>query len=762
MNLVKSSKEKKTNNFINLLKKDLRIVGKRRSNPTLNLMMVEETEKKEKSSKDLKELSVVSEKTIKYTTAIIEEPILEEADPSKFPYNITEQQMKILLKLIYHQENGFPQKIRLVKKKSKNVETFSSSDAISWFDEHRNLLYSENQIKNYKITDCILLGRLLQNLGVIENVSSLNSFERDDSLFIFNGDLSNNDFIDFYVGAFKNFKSSKLKRYEESLKEIQKEAERDLDNEIMNSARRKRLKTKFRSTIKNRYSFPFRDEKDFDLMMEWRMSLEIPKKKLKKIDFNVQYITEKSLKLGSELTTEQLISLKKSILKMKLKDNSPMYEKIMYSIYMNDTNLVKEILQEDSSILISAKNLLHFAAMLNRNEVLQVLLNEGIYIDMKDKSGRTGLHIACQFGSSSSVSIFILHGASLNEQDYLGNTPLHLAFENKFYQITEKLMEAECDVTLPKINGRTVLHDILHQADLKGLITYLNFHGDNISLFNTRDLNGNTPFMLTVTTENDKDGKDCIGLFIKNKKVKVMAKNNALENFIHLGIAYDNWNLVQFCLNHIQGFAALLCKSRDINGNLPFHLAAKYGNIEALHYFLKMDIPIDIENNDGLSPIHLAKRNRNVDKNLFQLMIEKLVNESKAIIQNNNDTISDHENSEKNEHKKDKELNTIKSILFGLIPKFEKKTVSKHQYLLNFDYSESEESLQNQVLAFAKFLRDDENLNKLLKDDDKSILKNMIKDIYELMKIDGKTKKSIDEECKKLEEKVNELIEEIK
>jgi hypothetical protein len=88
-----------------------------------------------------------------------------------------------------------------------------------------------------------------------------------------------------------------------------------------------------------------------------------------------------------------------------------------------------------------------------------------------------------------------------------------------------------------------------------------------------------------------------------------------------------------------------------------------------------------------------------------------------------------------------------------------KKKEKKDAYLLVFEYSESKTPLGNQVLAFAKRLRDDQKLNKVLSAEDKNVLKGFVKESYDwLNKNKEVPKENVEVKCRELEEKVNAVI----
>jgi ankyrin repeat protein len=516
--------------------------------------------------------------------------------------------LKIILKSIFDENTGVQKKNRLISSKGKYFVSFSASDAVSWFLSRPHFLYIKKLNTQSSVEDCIALGKLFQTLGIIENVSNFNSFENDSDFYIFKFDLSVDEVLNFLVQAYHNLIDSNLKNFKNKPKE-QRTASPITTKKSISFVKHQTKRT-------DRFSFPMIDR---ELNLDRRRSLN-PKLN-SDANKKLQCIQERSLELCLEISNIKLNHMKKISSKMKVKQD--IEEIILHHIYHNEVEKLKELLTEESCILINSKyNYLHFASFLNRIEIIAIILKEGISIDCEDKSLKTSLHIATEFGHASQVSFLVQNGASVNARDVNGNTPLHIAFQKRFYSIAGILM-SDGDVSLKKINGRTVLHELLQSADLKGIQTFLNFNIENNSLFSSTDNDGNTPFMILFTTRNYAEAKDCIGLLIKNKKVKVMAKNNFSQNFVHLGIIHGNWNLIEFCLKSIQGFSGILLQTKDIHGNTPFHLIAKYGNVESVQYFLNLNFSPYIKNEEGITPI-MIWNNRNPDKKVFQKFEQKI------------------------------------------------------------------------------------------------------------------------------------------
>ena len=85
-------------------------------------------------------------------------------------------------------------------------------------------------------------------------------------------------------------------------------------------------------------------------------------------------------------------------------------------------------------------NILLLQASENNNlERLKLLVDEGVYIDIRDEYGKTALMLASEYGHSEVVKYLIDKGTDINAKNNDGKTALMLASENGHSEVAELL-----------------------------------------------------------------------------------------------------------------------------------------------------------------------------------------------------------------------------------------------------------------------------------------------------------------------------------
>jgi ankyrin repeat protein len=72
--------------------------------------------------------------------------------------------------------------------------------------------------------------------------------------------------------------------------------------------------------------------------------------------------------------------------------------------------------------------------------VIELLLNRGASIDVRDRRGATALSLAVEAGFTEAVPALLAAGANPNVQDTSGMTPLDLADEHGAHEIAAMLL----------------------------------------------------------------------------------------------------------------------------------------------------------------------------------------------------------------------------------------------------------------------------------------------------------------------------------
>lgn len=111
------------------------------------------------------------------------------------------------------------------------------------------------------------------------------------------------------------------------------------------------------------------------------------------------------------------------------------------------------------------------AASSDQHECLQLLLAEGVALDVRNAARRTPLHGACAVGSARCVRMLLEAGARVDSRDAFGATPLVLAAQGGHADCVAALIERGCNrrfaATEPKGTAYEVAREQHRRSDGK-------------------------------------------------------------------------------------------------------------------------------------------------------------------------------------------------------------------------------------------------------------------------------------------------------
>ena len=270
-----------------------------------------------------------------------------------------------------------------------------------------------------------------------------------------------------------------------------------------------------------------------------------------------------------------------------------------------------------------------------RDNILNILLDNKANTNVKNEHGRTPLHLICIEGSTKSVEKLIKMGADVNAEDTDGMTPLALC---KSQENIEILLRSITNINVKDTKdtkGRTLLH-LMCIKDVSKSLSYLYITDSVKELIkrgadvNAKDNNGNTPLYFASS--------GIIGLLVEELIIAgadVNIENNEGNTALIIAVANaKNDNIINLLnarpdINHI-----------NKNGDTALHIAV--GDNDDASMMQRQDIirtlleggaDVNIENNIGETALLISVKNywKYHDNKTIQLLLADSTSNEAAV-----------------------------------------------------------------------------------------------------------------------------------
>jgi len=257
----------------------------------------------------------------------------------------------------------------------------------------------------------------------------------------------------------------------------------------------------------------------------------------------------------------------------------------------------------DTGADIEAENIdglrpIHRAVRTGIVELVELLIQHGANVDAADVFGNRPLHDAVYHGLNV-VQLLVQRAAKLNVQNIDGKTPLHIAVERRQLDVIMFLLDQDTDVGLTDVWRNTPLHYFTSElAAVSGVaesvVNVLTKKSQRFFVRNIVDVSMSMPVMTSEISDHQRDA------------VQHTAAEVARLNSQHM-IQEHSVNF--FCPEKLDA---------DWRGNTPLHYAvgvyAQFkmfrinANVtETVDFLVKCGADINAQNNDGLTPLHVAR-----------------------------------------------------------------------------------------------------------------------------------------------------------
>ena len=262
---------------------------------------------------------------------------------------------------------------------------------------------------------------------------------------------------------------------------------------------------------------------------------------------------------------------------------------------------------------------IHCAVRTGLVELVELLIQHGANVDAADVYGNSPLHDAVCHGLNV-VQLLVHHGAKVNVQNVDGKSPLYMAVDRQQSEVITFLLNAGADVGLTDVWHNTPLHYLtsgqMHYAALEKCVAKQTKRYQYLLIRNA----------VGLTAISSMASHRLLDYANNKQQISHIAgqTDSCSEQMPH---ALSSAMIA--CLLELQHIKALskskvYCRemsaptSSDCYGNTPLHHAVGvYGHLKlykvstdvrkTVEFLMKRGADINAQNNDGLTPLHVAR-----------------------------------------------------------------------------------------------------------------------------------------------------------
>lgn len=307
---------------------------------------------------------------------------------------------------------------------------------------------------------------------------------------------------------------------------------------------------------------------------------------------------------------------------------------LLHAAHIGDLYWVNELTKTKKTVNVhdsKGQTALHQAVKMNRDRVVQLLLNKKADAEAKDIHGCTPFHWAAASGSNKCIEILLASRVNSKAITSTGQTALHLAISNHRLQTIPLLIQIAGLKSAGDENGDTPLHYAAQWLYSEALTFYdfyprmmtdsINFNthikyksreclktliingasqqaknNKELTFANTKNIDGSTPVHFAAE-ENDVE----LLLLLINNQADLNIKNDKGIAPLHSAAMHNSHECLDMLIKH-----GACVDERDGEHNTSLHLAALAGSTACVITLIKSGANIDATNKRGETPLHFA------------------------------------------------------------------------------------------------------------------------------------------------------------
>ena len=309
-----------------------------------------------------------------------------------------------------------------------------------------------------------------------------------------------------------------------------------------------------------------------------------------------------AVRMNQRESGEFLISRGASIFAVNSSGHSPLYLALT-------SNGIREWIINPNTINARdglGNNILHYAAEWHLNNIIPLIIRNGVSVEEPNATGETPLFTAIRTNSPSTIGVLLENNANINRRDSQGNSVLHTAVRWNAMQSAEFLISRRIDINAQTLNGNTPLHDavLFGMADIETLLIR---QGANLE---TRNIDGNTPLM-----EAARGGSIVSVEKLLQNRADPNTRNIRGDTPLHVAVSMENTSLVNMLLR-----SGVSIHARNTRNITPFQLSLTIS--PEMVSLLLTEGRINISDDMGNSALHVAIQER-APVNIIRTILER-------------------------------------------------------------------------------------------------------------------------------------------
>ncbi|EAY23182.1 ankyrin repeat protein, putative [Trichomonas vaginalis G3] len=200
------------------------------------------------------------------------------------------------------------------------------------------------------------------------------------------------------------------------------------------------------------------------------------------------------------------------------------------------------------------------------NDIIELLISNGININAKNIHGNTPLHIAALLSNTEYAEILILHGAEINSLNKYGQTPLDIAVIRSKLEHRDFIKLHEGEKNFIQENGKDFFESLNEESEMESLLIA---HGGKTANMGNLQRKGNFDIIFDYFFQNPIFGNK--GITIDPKWIIFLIILKIIKRKINNG--YGN-RIIQILLWVVYGglFENLISVIRDIWNMINYYL----------------------------------------------------------------------------------------------------------------------------------------------------------------------------------------------